>query len=80
VRLATAAHPDIKVGCGEMDFILGGLQQNVGKNWKCRASADDVLDLLETFEQFFFRNAKFHDEQKRLRCSASDFVRQPQSL
>jgi hypothetical protein len=36
--------------------------------------------LLQTFEQFFFRNAKFHDEQKRLRCSASDFIRQPQSL
>src|SRR5207247_3389737 len=46
VRLATASHADIKVGCGEMDFILGGLQQNIGKDWECRACAGDVLYLL----------------------------------
>jgi hypothetical protein len=59
-----------------MDLILVGLQQNVGKNWKRSAGADYILDLLQAFEQFFFRNAKFHDEQKRLRCKAFDFVRQ----
>jgi len=61
VRFATAAYTDIKVGRGKMDFILVRLQQNVGKNRKRGASADYVLDLLQTFEQFFFCNAKFHD-------------------
>src|ERR1041385_630839 len=59
-----------------MNFILVGMQQNVGKNRQSRAGTDYVLDLLQTFEQFFFGNTKFHDEQKRLRCSASDFIRQ----
>src|SRR5206468_5949392 len=76
VRFATAAHADIKIGSGKMDFVFIGLQQNIGKDWECRAGADDVLDLLQTLEQFFFRNAKFHDERKRLRCKAFDFVRQ----
>src|SRR5437764_15143791 len=60
-RLATAAYTDIKVGCGKMDFVFIGLQQDVGKNWKRCAGADDVLDLLQTFEQFVFGDVKFHD-------------------
>ena len=61
-----------------MDFVAFGLQQNVGKNRQRRARADHVLDLLQTFEQFFFRDAKFHGRQgARLRCKASDFIRQP---
>ena len=46
VRFATAAHADIKIGCGKMDFVFIGLQQNIGKDWECCAGADDVLDLL----------------------------------
>jgi hypothetical protein len=36
------------------------------------------LDLLQAFEQFLFRNAKFHYDG--LRCKALGFNRQPQSL
>jgi len=35
---------------------------------------------LQTFEQFFFRDAEFHDGEQRLRCKASDFIRQPETL
>jgi hypothetical protein len=63
VRFATAAHADIEISSCEMNFILVRLQQNVGKDRKSGASADYVLNLLQTFEQFFFCNAKFHDEQ-----------------
>jgi hypothetical protein len=80
MRFATAANADVKIGRREMDFVLAGLQQNVGKDRKSGAGADYILDLLQAFEQFFFRNAKFHDEQKRLRCNALVFIRQPQSL
>src|SRR5207244_3997999 len=66
VRFATAAHTDVKISSREMDFILASLKQNVGKNRKSGTSADHVLDLLQTFEQFFFRNAKFHDDREAL--------------
>ena len=46
-----------------MNFIALGLQQNVGKNRQGRARADDVLNLLQTFEEFFFRDAEFHGAQ-----------------
>jgi hypothetical protein len=36
------------------------------------------LNLLQTFEQFFFRYTKFHYDG--LRCKALGFIRQPQSL
>jgi hypothetical protein len=48
-----------------MNFVLIGLQQNVGKNRKGRARTDHVLDLLQTFEQFFFRDAEFHGGRER---------------
>jgi hypothetical protein len=32
---------------------------------------------LQTFEQLFFGNAEFHELVERLRCKASDFIRQP---
>ena len=64
-----------------MEFFRVSLQQNVGKNRQSGAGADYVLDLLQTFEQFFFRNTKFHyNRQAVLRCKAFDFIRQPQSL
>ena len=61
VRLETSAHADVQIGRGQMDFVAFGLQQDVGKNRQRRARADDVLHLLQTFEQLFFRDAKFHD-------------------
>src|SRR5436189_2114527 len=77
VRLATAADTDIEIGCGEMDFPAVRLKQNIRKDGKSGACADHVLDLLQAFEQFFFRDAKFHYDG--LRCKALGFVRQPQS-
>jgi hypothetical protein len=42
--------------------------------------ADDVLNLLQTFEQLLFRDAEFHEDgNESLRCKAFDFIRQPQS-
>jgi hypothetical protein len=61
-----------------MNFVTVRLQKNIGKDRKSSASADDVLDLLQTFEQFFFRYTKFHYDG--LRCKALAFIRQPQSL
>src|SRR5438105_7971736 len=78
ICLATAAHTDIEIRRGEMDFVALRLQKDVGKNGKSRAGADDVLDLLQTIEQLFLRYAKFHYDG--LRCKASGFIRQPQSL
>jgi hypothetical protein len=76
VRFTTAAHTDIKICCGEMNFVTVRLQKNIGKDRKSSAGADDVLDLLQTFEQFFFRYTKFHYDG--LRCKALGFIRQPQ--
>ena len=59
VRFATAAHADIKISRGEMNFILVRLQQNVGKDRKSGARTDHVLNLLQTFEQFFFCKLNF---------------------
>ena len=78
LRLATAADTDIEIGCREMDFVAVRLKQNVGKDGKSGAGADHVLDLLQAFEQFFFRDTKFHYDG--LRCKALGFVRQQQSL
>jgi nudix-type nucleoside diphosphatase (YffH/AdpP family) len=61
IRFKTSAHPDIQVGSGEMHRSLFGLQQNVGKNWQRGPGADDVLNLLQTFEKLLFRYAKFHE-------------------
>src|SRR5256885_10905400 len=44
-----------------MHFSVGRLQQNVGKNRQRSARADDVLDLLQTFEELFFSGAKLHE-------------------
>ena len=77
LRFETAAHTDIEIGRGEMNFVAVRLQQNVGKNRKSRARADYVLDLLQAFEQLFFRDTEFHDGKERLRCKAFDFIRQP---
>src|SRR5439155_22491121 len=63
VCFASALHTDIKMSRCEMNLILVRLEQNVGKNRKSGASTDHVLNLLQTFEQFFFCNAKFHDDQ-----------------
>ena len=63
-----------------LNFVAVGLQQNVRKNGQRGAGADDVLDLLQTLEEFFFRDAKFHEGgNESLRCKAFDFIRQPQS-
>src|SRR4030095_249989 len=77
IRFATAADTDIEIGCREMAFVAVRLKQNVGKDGKSGAGADHVLDLLQAFEQFFFRDTKFHYDG--LRCKALGFVRQPQS-
>lgn len=61
VRLETSTHAHVEVGGGEVDFVAFGLQENVRKNRQRRARADHVLNLLQTFEQFFFRGAEFHD-------------------
>src|SRR4029077_10845580 len=78
IRFATAADTDIEIRCGQMDFVAVRLKQNIGKDGKSGAGADHVLDLLQAFEQFFFRDTKFHYDG--LRCKALGFVRQPQSL
>jgi hypothetical protein len=44
-----------------MDLAAFGLEEDVGKNRQSRA-ADDVLHLLQTFEQLFFGGAEFHVE------------------
>ena len=62
-----------------MHFVAARLQKDVGENRECRAGTDDVLDLLQSFEEFFFGDAEFHEADGRLRCKAFDFVRQPQS-
>src|ERR1700730_3048166 len=77
LRLKDSPDADVEVGSGEMNFVLVSLQKHVRQNWQGGASADDVLDLLQTFEQLFFRGAKFHDGKSRLRCKACHFIRQP---
>ena len=57
----TSANADIEIRGREMHFAVGGLEQDVGKNRQRRARADDILDLLQTFEQLFFRDAKLHE-------------------
>ena len=64
LRFEAAAHADIEIGRRQADFVAVGLQQNVGKNRQGRARADDVLDLLQTFEQLFFGDAKFHEGRR----------------
>src|SRR6266487_761019 len=73
----TTPHPHVKIGCSEMNFVAVCLQQNIGKDWKSRAGADYVLDLLQALKQLFFRDIEFHDGKERLRCKAFNFVRQP---
>src|SRR5919197_945808 len=60
IRFAAATHTNIEIGCGKMNFVAVRLQKNIGKNGKSGAGANDVLDLLQAFEQFFFRDTKFH--------------------
>ena len=60
LRFETAAHAHVEIGRGQMDFAAFGLEQNVRKNRQRRAGADDVLHLLQTFEQLFFGDAEFH--------------------
>ena len=73
----TAPHTHVEIGCGEMNFVAVCLQQNIGKDWKSRARAYYVLDLLQALKQLFFRDIEFHDGKERLRCKAFNFVRQP---
>ena len=80
LRFEAAAHADIEIGRRQANFTPVGLQEDVGKNRQRGARADDVLNLLQTFEKLFFRNAKFHEGGwGSLRCKAFDFIRQPQS-
>ena len=60
-RFEAAAHADVEVGRRQANFTAVGLQKDVGKNRQRGARADDVLNLLQTFEKLFFRNAKFHE-------------------
>jgi hypothetical protein len=53
-----------------MHFALVGLQQNVGKNRQRGAGADDVLHLLQGFEQFSLVTLNFMVTES-LRCKAS---------
>jgi hypothetical protein len=75
VRFAATTHTDIEIGRGEVNFIAVRLQKNIGKNGEGSAGTNDVLDLLQAFEQFLFRDAKFHYDG--LRCKALGFIRQP---
>ncbi len=59
-RFETAAHAHIQIGGGEMDFVAFRLQKHVRQNRQRGAGADDVLHLLQSFEQFLFRDAEFH--------------------
>jgi hypothetical protein len=43
-----------------VDFLLVSLQQHIGQNWERGPGANDILDLLQTFEQLFFGGAEFH--------------------
>ena len=65
LRFEASAHADIEIGRGQVNFIAIRLQQDIGKNRQRRARADDVLNLLQTFEEFFFRDAKFHESGER---------------
>src|SRR5207253_9845922 len=60
-RFKTSANTDIEISGRKMHFAVGGLEQDVGKNRQRRARADDILDLLQTFEQLFFGDAKLHE-------------------
>src|SRR5438477_386239 len=77
VRFETSTHTDIEIGGGEIDRSLFCLQQNVGKNRERGPSADDVLNLLQSFQYFLFRRAEFHSES--LRCKALLLHPQPLS-
>ena len=63
LRFETSAHADVEIGRRQANFAAVRLQENVGKNRQRRARADDVLNLLQTFEQLFFRDAEFHEER-----------------
>jgi hypothetical protein len=60
IRFETAAHADIEISRGQVNFAPFGLEQDVRENGQGGARADDVLHLLQTFEQLFFSGAEFH--------------------
>src|SRR3984893_12511547 len=53
VRLETAAPTNVEIRRRQMHGAIARLKQHVRKNRQCRASTDDVLDLLQTFQQLF---------------------------
>jgi len=60
LRLKTSAYANVQIGRRQMDFAAIGLQKHVRQNRERGSGANDILDLLQTFEQFFFRYAEFH--------------------
>lgn len=59
--LHLAADADVEVGGGQLEEAAVGLNQNIGKNREGGPVADDMLDLLEPFEESFPFDLEFHN-------------------
>ncbi len=54
----------VEISGGEAELAVGGAEKHIGEDRQGGASADDVLDGLETGEEFLFADAEFHREYK----------------
>ena len=56
------ANARVEVGGGNDELAVNGLHEGIAENRKCGASADHVLDDLETGEERFPRDDTFHSQ------------------
>jgi len=54
----------IEISGGEAELAVGGAEEHIGEDGQGGAGADDILDRLETGEEFLFADAEFHREFK----------------
>jgi hypothetical protein len=68
------AHADVEVGRRQVHFVAARLQQHIRENRQRRAGADHVLHLLQSLEQFLFRDAEFHEVVRDAYCVRLTFL------
>ena len=61
-RFKTSTNANVQVCRRQLNFAIACLQQDVGKNRQRGARANDILDLLQTFEELFFCSTELHDD------------------
>ena len=68
-RLDLSSDADVEVGGGELELAVARFEQDVREDRQGGARADDVLDLLQPFEELVLRDLKLHSGSGRLLCS-----------